>query len=68
MIWAFLLLSALGMTFVKLGSYSVWVVVFSTMLKVALGVIAVLIALLIWTKVIKKKERPITTINPRNIS
>jgi len=68
MIWAFLLLSALGLTFVKLGSYSVWVVVFATMLKIALIVIAVLVALLIWTKVIKKKERPVTTINPRNIT
>jgi len=68
MFWVFLLLSALGLTFVKLGSYSVWVVVFSTMLKMALVVIAVLVALLIWTKVIKKKERPVTTINPRNIT
>jgi len=58
MFWGFLILSALGLTFVKLGSYSIWVVVFSTALKMALVVIAVLAALLIWTKVIKKKERP----------
>jgi len=56
MFWGFLLLSALGLTFVKLGSYSVWVVIFSTMLKMALIVIAILVAFLIWTKVIKKKE------------
>jgi len=67
MFWGFLLLSALGLTFVKLGSYSVWVVVFSTALKMALVVIAVLVALLIWTKIIKKKDSPIT-INPRNIT
>jgi len=68
MFWGFLILSALGLTFVKLGSYSVWVVVFSTALKMALVVIAVLAALLIWTKIIKKKEHSDTTINPRNIS
>ena len=54
MFWGFLILSALGLTFVKLGSYSVWVVVFSTALKMALAVISILIAMLIWTKVIKK--------------
>lgn len=66
MFWVFLILSALGLTFVKLGSYSVWVVVFSTVLKIALIVITSLIVLLMWTKVIRKKDRPVT-INPRNM-
>jgi len=68
MFWGFLLLSALSLTFVKLGSYSVWVVVFSTALKMALVVISILVALLIWTKIIKKKDHVITTIHPRDIS
>jgi len=66
MFWVFLILSALGLTLVKLGSYSVWVVVFSTALKIALIVITSLIVLLMWTKVIRKKDRPVT-INPRNM-
>ncbi len=66
MFWGFLILSALGLTFVKLGSYSVWVVVFSTALKMALVVISILVALLIWTKVIKKKE-PSVAIKPKSI-
>lgn len=60
MFWGFLILSALGLTFVKLGSYSVWMVVFSTGLKMALIVIAVLAALLIWSKYSKKEDKVIT--------
>ncbi len=66
MFWGFLILSALGLTFVKLGSYSVWMVVFSTGLKMALIVIAVLAALLIWSKYSKKEDKVIT-IKPRSL-
>jgi len=66
MFWGFLILSALGLTFVKLGSYSVWMVVFITGLKMALIVIAVLAALLIWSKYSKKEDKVIT-VKPRSL-
>ncbi len=33
MFWAFILLVILGVVFAKLGAYSVWVVIFSSALK-----------------------------------
>jgi len=65
MFWGFLILSALGLTFVKLGSYSVWMVVFATGLKMALIVIAVLAALLIWSKYSKKEDKVI--VKPKSL-
>jgi len=67
MFWGFLIISALGFILVKLGSYSVWMVVFSTGLKMALIVIAALVALLIWNRLIKKDEKVIA-VKPRSLT
>ncbi len=59
MFWGFLILVALGLMFVKLGSYSVWIAVFATGLKMALIVIAVVAVLLIWNRFFKKGNKGI---------
>jgi len=51
----FILIVTLGLILVQLGSYSVWMVLFSAALKLAGAVIAVLLALLVWSKVIRNK-------------
>lgn len=48
MFWIFILLTALAFLFIKLGSVSVWITVFSVGLKLALLVIAGLTIALIW--------------------
>jgi len=60
MFWGFLILSALGLTFVKLGSYSVWMAVFATGFKMALFVIALLVFFLIRKKLPRKDDKAIT--------
>lgn len=42
MIWAFLLISALGVVLVQLGSYSVWVAVLSFGLKATLMILVIM--------------------------
>jgi len=59
MFWIFLIVFALGVILVKLGNYSVWMIVFSAGLKLAGIVIAMLAALLAWAKLLRKKEHPI---------
>jgi len=54
----FILIVTLGLILVQLGSYSVWMVLFSAALKLAGAVIAVLVALLVWSKVIRNKGSP----------
>jgi len=67
MLWIFLIVSALGLILVKLGSYSVWMVIFSSGLKLAGIVIAVLAALLTWAKLLRKKGQAIT-VKPEKIT
>lgn len=45
MFWTFILFISLALVFVKLGVYSVWMVIFSGGLKLA---IAVIICLVVW--------------------
>jgi len=56
MFWGFIIISALGFILVKLGSYSVWMIVLSGALKLSAVVIAVLIALIIWNKFFRSGE------------
>ena len=53
MFWTFLLLSALAAAFIKLGAASVMVSVLSMGLQVAVFVIVILAALLLWRKLLK---------------
>ena len=62
----FILIVALGLILVQLGSYSVWMAVFSAVIKLASVVIAVLIGLLLWTRIIKKRDHRIySDFNPQ---
>ena len=54
MFWIFLLIATLAVLLIKLGAATVMVSVLSTVLQVAVFVIAVLAVLLIW----KKLSRP----------
>lgn len=45
MIWTFIIFLGLALAFVKLGAYSVWMVVFSGGLKLA---VAIIIGMVIW--------------------
>jgi len=60
MFWIFLIVFALGVILVKLGNYSVWMIVFSAGLKLAGIVIAMLAALLTWAKLSRKKGQALT--------
>jgi hypothetical protein len=53
MIWAFILLVALGFTFIKIGSYSVWVYVLSFGLKLFTGLFLIISGIFIWNKFLK---------------
>ncbi len=53
MIWAFILLVALGFTFIKIGSYSVWVYVLSLGLKLFTGLFLIISGIFIWNKFLK---------------
>jgi len=55
----FILIVVLGLILVQLGSYSVWMAVFSAVIKLAVVVIAVLIGLLVWARIIKKRDHRI---------
>jgi len=55
----FILIVALGFILVQLGSYSVWMTVLSAVIKLAVVVISLLIGLLIWVRVIKKRDHRI---------
>jgi len=67
MFWGFLLVSTLGFILVKLGSYSVWMVVLSGGLKIAVAVIVLLAALLIWNRFIKN-DKKVITVKPRSLT
>ncbi|RDH82480.1 MAG: hypothetical protein DIZ80_09320 [endosymbiont of Galathealinum brachiosum] len=63
MIWAFLLLIILGFTFVKIGTYSVWVTVLSFGIKLFTGFFLIILGIYLWKtllspmiKKIKKKN------------
>lgn len=56
MVWVAVLLVALGIIFIKLGAYSVWITIFSVALKVAIVVIAGLTLLLIWRWLSTKRQ------------
>lgn len=56
MFWTFILIAALGLVFVKLGAYSVWVTILASGLKLALFVIACLGIALLWRKVFGTKN------------
>jgi len=58
MFWTFLLLTALAALLIKLGAASVMVSVLSTGLQVAVFVIAILAALLVWKKLSKQNPQP----------
>jgi len=60
----FILIVALALILVQLGTYSVWMVVFSAALKLAGAVIAVLVALLVWSKVIRNKDPSVSAPPP----
>lgn len=51
MFWTFVLIAALGLVFVKLGAYSVWVSILASGLKLALFVIICLGIALLWRKI-----------------
>jgi len=53
MIWAFILLVALGFTFIKIGSYSVWVYILSLGLKLFTGLFLIISGIFIWSKFLK---------------
>lgn len=55
MFWTFILFSAFGLVFIKLGAYSVWVAILASGLKLALFVIACLGIALLWRKVFGAK-------------
>lgn len=57
MFWAFMLIAALAVVFVKLGAYSVWMTILSTGLTVAILVIACLATALIWREVSSRRDR-----------
>ena len=62
----FILIVALGLILVQLGSYSVWMAVFSAVIKLVSVVIAVLIGLLLWTRIIKNRgHRIYSDFNPQ---
>ena len=50
MIWAFTLLVALGFTFIKIGSYSVWVYILSFGLKLFTGLFLIIFGIFIWNR------------------
>ena len=50
MIWAFLLVMALGLVVFRLGSYSVWVAVLTIALKLTLLVVILGIVVLVWRR------------------
>ncbi len=50
MIWGFILVVALGLSFIKLGSYSVLVTLLSFGLKIAVLLIVVLLVGFVWRK------------------
>jgi len=56
MFWTFILIAALGLVFVKLGAYSVWVTILTSGLKLALFVIACIGIALLWRKVFGSKN------------
>lgn len=53
MIWAFILLVALGFTFIKIGSYSVWIYVLSLGIKLFTVFFLIISGIFIWNKFIK---------------
>lgn len=55
MFWAFILIAALALMFIKLGMYSVWVTVLYGAMQLALLVIVGLTIALIWSRVFGKK-------------
>jgi len=63
----FILVVVLGLILVQLGSYSVWMAVFSAALKLAGAIIAVLVALLVWSKTIRNREASVTAPPPTTI-
>lgn len=54
MFWVFILVAALGLGLIKLGTYSVWVTVLYGGLQLALLVIVGLTIALIWRRVLGK--------------
>ena len=54
MFWVFILVAALGLVLIKLGTYSVWVTVLYGGLQLALLVIVGLTIGLIWRRVLGK--------------
>jgi len=63
----FILIVALGLILVQLGNYSVWMIVFSAALKLAGAVIAVLVALLVWSKIIRNRDSSVSAPTPTTI-
>lgn len=57
MFWIFLLAVALATTFTKLGAASVMISILSIGLQVALGIIALLAALLVWKHFVRHKPQ-----------
>ena len=53
MFWMFILLVILGLTFVKLGSYSVWITVFAFGLKLFTLIFIIILCIFIWNKFLK---------------
>ncbi len=58
MFWTALLLTGLAATFAKMGAASVTISVLAAALQASVFVIAALIGLVIWQKIIKPKESP----------
>ena len=54
MIWIFILLVALGLTFVKIGAFSVWVKVLSLGLKLLTVFFFIFLGIFFWNKFQKK--------------
>lgn len=55
MFWAVMLFAGLAFVFTQLGAYSVWLLVLSGALKLALLIIAGFVIALLWRKLFPKK-------------
>lgn len=61
MFWIFMLITSLALMLVKLGALSVMVTVLSSVLYLALLIIAGLVITLLWRKVFVKRDRTCPT-------